>query len=84
MLESDKENSFKFYKNWFGICFFLVVLGCIIQSFVSQSAVIEIADNLHNALLNKLMYAPIKFFDATSFKRIRNCLLHDLNNGKIL
>ncbi|OXU29439.1 hypothetical protein TSAR_016237 [Trichomalopsis sarcophagae] len=78
--DTEKENSFSFYKNWYGSCFFLVVLGCVVQSFVVQFATTRIADNIHYNLLNKILNAPIKFFDAASTGRIKNLLLQDLDN----
>lgn len=82
-LQTEKPNSFSFYKNWYGFCFFLVVLGCIVQSFVVQFATMRIADNMHYNLLNKILNAPIKFFDAATTGRLKNLLLHDFDNGEI-
>lgn len=82
-LQIGKEKSFAFHKHWYGTSFFLVIFACIVQSFVMQVATKTIANNLHDALLNKLMQAPIKFFDAALPATIKNLFLHDLNSGEI-
>jgi hypothetical protein len=44
----------------------------------------KIADKFHNALLNKLIHAPVNVSDTTSVRIIKKIFLQDLNNGKFL
>ncbi|XP_067860824.1 ATP-binding cassette sub-family C member 9-like isoform X1 [Heptranchias perlo] len=83
---STKENSTytdqadqNYYKVWFSILCSVGIVLCLITSLTVEWMGLTAAKNLHRNLLNKIILAPVRFFDSTPLGQILNRFSADTN-----
>ncbi|XP_072327881.1 ATP-binding cassette sub-family C member 9-like isoform X2 [Scyliorhinus torazame] len=68
-----------YYKIWYSILCSIGVILCLITSLTVEWMGLTAAKNLHRNLLNKIILAPVRFFDSTPLGQILNRFSADTN-----
>ncbi|XP_051889407.1 LOW QUALITY PROTEIN: ATP-binding cassette sub-family C member 9-like [Pristis pectinata] len=75
---SDKAEQ-NCYKMWYSILCSVGIMLCLITSLTVEWMGLTAAKNLHRNLLNKIILAPVRFFDSTPLGQILNRFSADTN-----
>uniref|UniRef100_UPI00398F530D ATP-binding cassette sub-family C member 9-like isoform X1 n=1 Tax=Pristiophorus japonicus TaxID=55135 RepID=UPI00398F530D len=67
------------YKMWYSILCSVGIMLCLITSLTVEWMGLTAAKNLHRNLLNKIILAPVRFFDSTPLGQILNRFSADTN-----
>ncbi|KAJ8665273.1 hypothetical protein QAD02_006935, partial [Eretmocerus hayati] len=78
---SDTGGYFISYRDWFGSCLILIILGCLAQCYVVQSTLTRILNNLHDCLIKKFENLSIKTLHAYRFEKTKDAPLIHFNRG---
>ncbi|XP_041058370.1 ATP-binding cassette sub-family C member 9 isoform X3 [Carcharodon carcharias] len=68
-----------YYKMWYSILCGIGIILCLITSLTVEWMGLTAAKNLHRNLLNKIILAPVRFFDSTPLGQILNRFSADTN-----
>ncbi|XP_078091433.1 ATP-binding cassette sub-family C member 9-like isoform X2 [Mustelus asterias] len=68
-----------YYKMWYSILCSIGIILCLITSLTVEWMGLTAAKNLHRNLLNKIILAPVRFFDSTPLGQILNRFSADTN-----
>ncbi|XP_032895364.1 ATP-binding cassette sub-family C member 9 [Amblyraja radiata] len=68
-----------YYKMWYIILCSMGIILCLITSLTVEWMGLTAAKNLHRNLLNKIILAPVRFFDSTPVGQILNRFSADTN-----
>ncbi|XP_043569366.1 ATP-binding cassette sub-family C member 9-like isoform X4 [Chiloscyllium plagiosum] len=68
-----------YYKMWYSILCSVGIVLCLITSLTVEWMGLTAAKNLHHNLLNKIILAPVRFFDSTPLGQILNRFSADTN-----
>ncbi|XP_078409735.1 ATP-binding cassette sub-family C member 9-like isoform X3 [Cetorhinus maximus] len=68
-----------YYKMWYSILCSVGIILCLITSLTVEWMGLTAAKNLHRNLLNKIILAPVRFFDSTPLGQILNRFSADTN-----
>ncbi|XP_048409960.1 ATP-binding cassette sub-family C member 9 isoform X1 [Stegostoma tigrinum] len=76
MTDTSVQN---YYKMWYSILCSVGIILCLITSLTVEWMGLTAAKNLHHNLLNKIILAPVRFFDSTPLGQILNRFSADTN-----
>ncbi|XP_067915013.1 ATP-binding cassette sub-family C member 9 isoform X2 [Heterodontus francisci] len=68
-----------YYKVWYSLLCSIGIILCLITSLTVEWMGLTAAKNLHRNLLNKIILAPVRFFDSTPLGQILNRFSADTN-----
>ncbi|XP_078276112.1 ATP-binding cassette sub-family C member 9-like [Rhinoraja longicauda] len=68
-----------YYKIWYSILCSMGIILCLMTSLTVEWMGLTAAKNLHRNLLNKIILAPVRFFDSTPLGQILNRFSADTN-----
>ncbi|XP_012276632.1 multidrug resistance-associated protein 5 isoform X2 [Orussus abietinus] len=77
---SLKDNpDFEFYYTIYGASIGVILLTSFIRGFAITRTAIKASTTLHNAVLKKIIAAPMRFFETTPVGRIQNMFSRDID-----